>query len=302
MKAYIAPEGRELDLERELQSAGAIVNERFERLFLCESGPEHSVWAQVIWQNVVRQKITSIGDAAKTLKALQRNWANYPIAHFRRAQLIQEALPYYSQKPILFGTTLPTSPMGGWSLIHENEIIYSCETNSLVPNGEMHFLEDKENPPSRAYLKLWEFFTRQGIAPKADEVCMDLGACPGGWTWVLAPLCKKVISVDKAPLEPKIAELSNVEVREESAFGIDPRSASVEAVDWLFSDIICYPARLYQLVERWIATDKARNFVCTIKFQAETDEESLKKFLAIPGANAVHLHANKHEVTWYLLR
>ena len=52
--------------------------------------------------------------------------------------------------------------------------------------GEYEFQEDKTSPPSRAYLKLWELFTRLGHWPRSGERVLDLGASPGGWTFVLA--------------------------------------------------------------------------------------------------------------------
>ena len=130
-------------------------------------------------------------------------------------------------------------------------------------------------------------------------MCLDLGACPGGWSWVIASLGAKVISVDKAPLDPRIAALPNITCRKESAFGLDPHS--VGKVDWLFSDIICYPQRLLGLVQRWREAGLARNFLCTIKFQGETDFDALRQFLEIPGSRAFHLFHNKHELTWVLL-
>ena len=108
-----------------------------------------------------------------------------------------------------------------------------------------------------------------------------------------------VIAIDKAPLEPRVAAMPGVEWRGESAFALDP--ASVGAIDWLFSDVICYPARLLKLVERWRATGQVKNFVCTIKFQGETDHETTEAFAAIPGAQVLHLHNNKHELTFALL-
>ena len=42
------------------------------------------------------------------------------------------------------------------------------------------------------------------------------------------------------------------------------------------------------------------NFVCTIKFQGETDHQSAASFAAIPGAQVLHLHHNKHELTFML--
>ena len=81
-------------------------------------------------------------------------------------------------------------------------------------------------------------------------------------------------------------------------FALAPES--VGAVDWLFSDIVCYPARLLRLVETWRASGLVRNFVCTIKFQGETDHDAAAAFAAIPGAKVVHLHHNKHELTFLL--
>ena len=44
-----------------------------------------------------------------------------------------------------------------------------------------------------------------------------------------------------------------------------------------------------------------RNFVCTIKFQGATDFETMRAFAAIPGSRLLHLHHNKHELTWVRL-
>ena len=75
----------------------------------------------------------------------------------------------------------------------------------------------------------------------------------------------------------------------------------VGPVDFLCSDVICYPARLLRLVETWLASGLVRNFICTIKFQAETDHETARAFAAIPGSRVQHLFHNKHELTWIKL-
>src|SRR5262249_53062074 len=112
----------------------------------------------------------------------------------------------------------------------------------------------------------------------------------------LAQLGARVVSVDKAPLAPEIALLSGIEHRQESAFALDPHA--VGPVDWLFSDVVCYPARLLALVERWLAADACRRYVCTIKFQGETDHATARRFAAIPGSELCHLFHNRHELTW----
>jgi 23S rRNA (cytidine2498-2'-O)-methyltransferase len=189
--------------------------------------------------------------------------------------------------------------MGGWTLWTADTILASHDTSSLYPLAEMTFLEDQVNPPSRAYLKLWEFFTCYSPRlPRPDEHLLDMGACPGGWTWVMQSFGGKVTAVDKAPLEPRIASLPNVTVLEESAFGLDP--ARLSKVDWFFSDIICYPERLLELIKRWEKTG-VKNFVCTIKFQGPTDHAATARFVSELGGRVIHQHHNKHEVTWFKL-
>jgi 23S rRNA (cytidine2498-2'-O)-methyltransferase len=138
-----------------------------------------------------------------------------------------------------------------------------------------------------------------GQRPAPGGVCVDLGPSPGGWSWALQQIGAQVISVDKAPLAPEIAGLPGIENRRESAFAVDPRA--IGPVDWLFSDVVCYPARLLALIERWLAAGTCRRFVCTIKFQGETDHATARRFAAIPGSQVRHLFHNKHELTWIKL-
>ena len=49
---------------------------------------------------------------------------------------------------------------------------------------------------------------------------------------------------------------------------------------------------------RWRDAGLARRFVCTVKFQGETDFAAMREFAAIPGSRLLHLHHNKHELTW----
>jgi 23S rRNA (cytidine2498-2'-O)-methyltransferase len=113
---------------------------------------------------------------------------------------------------------------------------------------------------------------------------------------VLAKLGARVEAVDKAALDPGVAAMPGVTLRAESAFALDP--VQEKPVDWLFSDVICYPARLLALVRRWIAAGAARNLVCTVKFQGETDHDIAREFAAIQGAVLFHGAHNKHELTF----
>lgn len=293
---YLAPDGFVAELQHEL---GSDATETYGRLVLAAGPPRNAAWVANLWREPVRLTITSISDAAKQLRAIQRNWALYSFAHHRRAALIAEKLPKVSAKPLKFGDPAPTAPLGSWTLIDPQTILAAAQCSSAFPNGEAHFVEDKTAPPSRAYLKLWEVFTILGTHPRPGELCLDLGASPGGWSWVLQQLGARVIAIDKAPLEPRIAALPRLEIRQLSAFALEPRD--VGPVDWLCSDIVCYPTRLLTLVEKFLAAGTVRNFVCTIKFQGATDFEVQARFAAIPGARLLHLNNNKHELTWIKL-
>jgi 23S rRNA (cytidine2498-2'-O)-methyltransferase len=294
--AYLAAEGFEPQLREELQRAGVEVRPH-ERLLIGDKAVA-AAWAANIWHQCIELPVTSIGAAAKALRDVQRNWAIYAPVHHRRAALIQERLPHVSAKPIVFPAAAPVAPLGSWTLLAPDRLLMAPRCSSPFPNGEVTFVEDKTGPPNRAYLKLWEALVRLGHWPQPGERCLDLGASPGGWTWVLAKLGAEVVAIDKAPLDPKVAAMPGVEWRGDSAFALDP--ASVGPVDWLFSDIVCYPARLLRLVERWHASGLVKRFVCTIKFQGETDHESTAAFAALPNARVLHLHHNKHELTLFL--
>lgn len=293
LTGYLAPDGFLAELQQELGDAAL---ETHGRLVLAAGGPRPAAWVANRWEDPIRMKIASIGDAAKRLRAIQRNWALYSFVHHRRAALIAEKLPKVSAKPLRFGEAAPTAPLGSWTLLDPETLLAAPRCSSPFPNGEAHFVEDKNAPPSRAYLKLWELFTLLDVRPRAGETCLDLGASPGGWSWVLQQIGARVIAVDKAPLDPRITALPHIEQRSVSAFAIDPQE--IGPVDWLFSDIVCYPARLLSLVEKFLAAGTVKNFVCTIKFQGATDVESQARFAAIPGARLFHLHHNKHELTW----
>jgi 23S rRNA (cytidine2498-2'-O)-methyltransferase len=291
---FLAAEGYEQQLWEELGETRIVETHGW--LLLVEGASPSAAWAANTWRDPQTIAIASIADGAKKLRALQRNWALYACRLHRRARLIQEQLPHVSAKPLVFPQAAPTAPLGSWTLVDENTILAAAHCSSPFPNGEVQFVEDKTAPPNRAYLKLWEALTLLGRHPRPGDRCLDLGSSPGGWTWVLQSLGARVVSVDKAPLAPEIAALPNVEFRRMSAFALEP--AEIGPVDWLFSDVVCYPARLLALVERWLESGLARNLVCTLKFQGTTDHAAARRFAAIPGAQLMHLHHNKHELTW----
>ncbi len=263
---YLAPEGLEAVLATELSRLGATVAAWHGRLALSPEPPVASVWALDIWTAPQEAAVASVGAAAAALRAVQRNWAAYGVAHGGRMRLIAARLPPVKAPPLSFPQQAPTSHLGAWTLLAPDRLLFSATKSSHFVNGECRFEEDRVGPPSRAYLKLWEALTRLGARPAPSQTCLDLGAAPGGWTWALARLGARVTAVDKAELDPCVAAMPGVTVRQDSAWALPP-----EPVDWLFSDVVAYPERLLGLVRRWIDAGAAGRVVCTLKFQGETD-------------------------------
>ena len=297
--AYLAAEGYEAELAEELRRAGRGVSAWHGRLALSPDPPGPAAWALDVWTAPREIAAPSVKAASDALRAMQRNWSAYLALHHRRGALIGERLPPVKARPLVFPEPAPIAHLGAWTLLAQDRLLASPTKASPFVNGEVAFVEDREGPPSRAYLKLWEALTRLGRHPLPGESCLDLGAAPGGWSWVLATLGARVEAVDKAPLDGRVAAMPGVTLRAESAFGLDPTQE--KPVDWLFSDVICYPERLYRLVNAWIESGLARNMVCTVKFQGDTDFAALRQFAAIAGAQLFHLHNNKHELTWVRL-
>lgn len=276
-------------------------------------------WASTVMEEPFIMTFSSIGEAARALKEIQRNWAPYSYQLFRRAALIQDKLPYINLKPRnffkedsgtlkkQFAAEIPSSMMGLYTLIDENTIIASAKTSSPLPAGLLTFAEDHVNPPSRAYLKLQESLAlaRRFLGaeiPGENSRCFEAGACPGGWTWVLRQLGADVLAVDRAPLAPSLMADSHVEFIAHDAFTLPAeevcRKMNTERLDWVLSDVICYPKRLFEWVDMWVKSGRARNMICTIKMQGAVDWPLVQSFADIPGSKVVHLHYNKHELTW----
>ena len=303
-------------------------------------------WCSTAMLEPKKVEFASIGEAARILKEIQRSWGSYQFTQFRRAALIQEKLPYINTKEKQFPFTIPSSPIGLYTLLDNNHMVFSEKTSSSLPAGLFRFVEDHVNPPSRAYLKIQEALVRfacvfgmkamdgtggsvavaresaggesaesgektdivkvsDGTAPREavvsclpheGERCFDAGACPGGWTWVLRKLGCNVLAVDRAPLADSLMNDPCVSFMTHDAFTLKPQDLGF--FDWVFSDVICYPERLYDWVLMWLESGMCRNMICTIKMQGQTDWKLVQKFADIPNSKVVHLCYNKHELTW----
>jgi 23S rRNA (cytidine2498-2'-O)-methyltransferase len=268
-------------------------------LFYTEKA-EQVFWTQNIWLTPLCIEFGSISEAVSALRGIQRNWSPVLFTQFRRGALIGSQLPVLSAKPRSFPWTLPEAPVGAWTLLDAHTMIASGSCSSPFPGGIIKFEEDKEGPPSRAYLKLWEALVCSRKWPGPGERCLDAGASPGGWTWALARLGAEVTAVDRAFPDDRVLAMPRVSFIKHDAFTLKPEELG--PVDWLFCDVICYPSRLYEWIQKWLLSGLCKNYVCTIKMQGANPElETARLFAEIPGGQVTHLFHNKHELTWIKL-
>ena len=291
---YLAPIGLEERLKQELPT----IVSQYGRLLIAEGPPQSVHWAQNIWFDPQFIPFHSVSDAAKKLRSLKKLWSHYPYKNIRRGELISAQLPYFSPKPLSFPNVLPEAPLGSWTLIDSQTLLASPCCSSPFAHGEVHFQESRI-PPGRAYLKLWEILLKMGRRPKAKEVCLDLGASPGSWTWALQQMGAEVVAVDRALLSPSLAQLPNTAFLKKDAFSLFPGDLHLPRLDWVFCDVVCAPQKLFDWVQRWLG--EKVHFVCTLKFQGNGGTEIIREFEKIEGGRLVHLFHNKHELTWYKL-
>ena len=255
-------------------------------------------FAQDMWLEPHFVTFQSITEAVKILRQAGKFWHLHPIVEVRRSRLIEEQLRKHPAltHPFPIETGIPS--IGGFSLLDKNTLVYSAKRLKKWPDGKCFFIEDKTNPPNRAYLKLWEALTLLEKYPVSGDTVLDLGASPGGWTYVMQSLGATVTAVDKALLDPKISSLPGVQFLKQSAFALDPTTLD-QTYDWVLSDIACYPSRAYALIMKWIASGKAKQMIFTIKLQGETELSVIEQFKAIPNSRIINMYYNKHEATFF---
>lgn len=278
--------------------------EIFDHLILCEGEYSPLPWVKNVYHDVEIVDIASIGAAAKILATKRRFWSLYDIHSSRRAHLILEKLPKIRYRPVNFFEKTSLPPLGMFALLAPDKMLVASKSRSPFALGNTNFLEFPE-APSRAYLKLMEALMTLGLRPDADDLAIELGAAPGGWTWVLEKLARQVYSYDRAELDYPKRE--NVSHQVANAFAVDPHKQEYLQEEtrrrykktWFFSDLIAYPDALFECYMRWIDSGKIDYLLGTIKFQGEFNPAELAPFREIPNSKIFHLFHNKNELTLF---
>jgi len=146
------------------------------------------------------------------------------------------------------------------------------EAVSLAPGGRRR-IGAPPGAPSRAAAKLLEAFDWLGRAPEAGELCIDLGAAPGGWSWVLLQRRARVVAVDPARLAPSLARHRHLRHVAANAFQWLPD----EPADWLLCDMAWRPLEVAALLAKWGRRGAARFLVANVKLPMKKKVDMIRR-------------------------
>jgi 23S rRNA (cytidine2498-2'-O)-methyltransferase len=178
-------------------------------------------------------------------------------------------------------------------------VLWAREAPSLAPGGRLR-AHVPAAAPSRAAMKLAEAFAWLDRAPDRGDACVDLGAAPGGWTWVLLERGAKVYAVDPAQLSPSLRGRKGLTHLRADAFKFDPGE---EPIDWLLSDMAWRPLEAAALYARWARRQWARFLVANLKLPMKKKAEILARVreILVDGGwshvRARQLYHDRDEVT-----
>ena len=89
----------------------------------------------------------------------------------------------------------------------------------------------------------------------------DLGAAPGGWTWVLARHGLHVTAIDNGPLRPHLFDTGLVEHLRADGFAWQPP----RALDWMVCDMVEQPRRVAGRMADWLRQGWCRQAIFNLK-------------------------------------
>jgi 23S rRNA (cytidine2498-2'-O)-methyltransferase len=168
--------------------------------------------------------------------------------------------------------------------------------------------------PSRSVLKLAEAFVtflgeRERGFVQAGMRAIDLGAAPGGWTWLLAQRGLRVTAVDNGPLKGEIAHDPLVTHLRVDGLTYVPR----RPVDWLVCDIVEQPSRIASLVARWVGEGYTARAIFNLKLPMRKRYDEVRRCASIVADGLVQrgvkhslalrqLYHDREEVTGFVER
>ena len=187
--------------------------------------------------------------------------------------------------------------------------------SSIFPMGICR-LRFPTDAPSRSTLKLEEALMTMLDAQQRERVCrssgraVDLGACPGGWTYQLVHRGMYVEAVDNGNIDDALMQTGLVEHFAADGFTYRPQMGRV---DLLVCDMIEQPDRVAALMGDWLVKDWCEHAVFNLKLPMKKRFETVTQALnslcnRLNSLNdsffvrARHLYHDRDEVTVVVVR
>lgn len=160
---------------------------------------------------------------------------------------------------------------------------YSHSNNSSPYAGGIPRLKFPANAPSRSTLKLDEAFNY--FIPKEDHEtrlrsglnAVDLGACPGGWTYQLVRRGMMVSAIDNGPMDEKLMESGQVKHYQADGFKWEPIRKNIY---WLVCDMVEKPSRVAELIEYWAINNWFKEAIFNLKLPMKSRFKEVQQILA----------------------
>lgn len=169
--------------------------------------------------------------------------------------------------------------------------------------------------PSRSTLKLEEAILT--FIPPTEEkkrfndtmIGVDLGACPGGWTYQLVKRGVFVYAVDHGKMAASLHDTGRIEHCSEDGFKFQP--PKLKTVDWLVCDMVEQPMRIAKLIAKWLISGWCRETIFNLKLPMKKRyqevqlclqylEEELEKAGFWFNIQAKHLYHDREEITVHI--
>ena len=235
-------------------------------------------------------------DAGKPLSALARSFGNALRPALRRHGLLAaQERPSALRLHVCFVA-------GDHVLLAESDPARSAPWPMGVPRLRLH-----RDAPSRSALKLEEALLvlldeaqrREHLRPGMRAA--DLGAAPGGWTWVLVRHGLHVTAIDNGPLRPHLFDSGLVEHLRADGFRWQPP----RPLDWMVCDMVEQPSRVARRMGQWLREGWCRHTIFNLKLPMKKrwleTQRSLAMFeeqAGIPLAvRARQLYHDREEIT-----
>ncbi|MFI3245216.1 MAG: 23S rRNA (cytidine(2498)-2'-O)-methyltransferase RlmM [Ferrimonas sp.] len=192
---------------------------------------------------------------------------------------------------------------------------------SRSDNGSAHYmgierLKFPSDAPSRSTLKLDEAFNAF-LSPEEQEErahsglkAVDLGACPGGWTYQLVRRGMFVEAIDNGEMATSLMETGQVTHYAVDGFKHQPIHTNNH---WLVCDMVEKPDRVTSLMARWFINGWCHEAIFNLKLPMKQRYPMVQECLtqlsmALREAGirheikAKHLYHDREEITVYVHR